>query len=70
WKNQTSAAATRRVLRSLCRAWKKRGEGRGPSKGTGTPGSSHSVLSARSNDFSRSFCSQWYIPGDAWLFLV
>lgn len=40
WWNQTGAAATRRVSRSLCRAWKKRGEGRGSSKAAGKAGSS------------------------------
>lgn len=39
WWKQTGAAATRRVSRSLCRAWKKRGEGRGSSKATGKAGS-------------------------------
>lgn len=40
WWKQTGAAATRRVSRSLCRAWKKRGEGRGSSKAAGKAGSS------------------------------
>lgn len=40
WWKQTGAAVTRRVSRSLCRAWKKRGEGRGSSKAAGKAGSS------------------------------
>lgn len=46
WWKQTGAAATRRVSRSLCRAWKKRGEGRGSSKAAGKAGSSTHELAS------------------------
>lgn len=59
WWNQTGAAsavATRRVSRSLCCAWKKRGEGRASSKATGTPGSNTLAIVSNQYHFGGSFC--------------